>query len=94
MNQKQVQVKVLMLNQLEVIGMVTMPSNGYHSRLSDLINNSQSFLVLTDVTVYKNGAVVSHSPFLCVNKQSIIFLAEDEDSQLNSLVTSAEFDSH
>jgi hypothetical protein len=92
MKQKHVKVKVLMRDRLQVIGTVTMPSNSYHSRLSDLINNNQNFLVLTDVTVYENGSIVSHSPFLCINKQTIVFLAEDEEAtnNLNSLVTNSE----
>lgn len=87
MTQQQVQVKVLMLNQLELVGTVTIPSSTYRSRLSDLINNNQTFLILTDVTVRQNNTVVSHSPFLCVNKQSIVFLAEEE-STLNSYLDS------
>jgi hypothetical protein len=88
--QKQVRVKVLMLNQLEVVGTVTMGPNSYRSRLSDLINNNQSFLVLTDVTVYQNGTVSSQSPFLCVNKSSVVFLAEDGESEMNSYLRDAE----
>jgi hypothetical protein len=91
MEQRQVKVKVLMLNQLQLIGTVTMPPNSYRSRLSDLINSNQSFLVLTDVTVYQNSSIISHSPFLCVNKQSIAFLAEEEETNnANSFVMDTE----
>jgi hypothetical protein len=47
--------------------------------------------VLTDVTVYQNSSIISHSPFLCVNKQSIAFLAEEEETNnANSFVMDTE----
>ena len=80
-NQKKIRIKVLMSNQLEVIGIVTMPSDSYYSRLSDLINNNQNFLILTDVEVYKDSLLINKTPFLCINKQTILFLSEESEKE-------------
>lgn len=81
---KKVNVRILMVNQQELLGTVIIPAKGYRSRLSDLINNSQNFLALTDVEVYQENLLLTKTPFLCVNKQRIIYVVEDESNEIKS----------
>jgi len=71
-----------MADQIEVIGDVSLPSDGYHARLSDLVNNPHPFLNLTDVEVYQKGVITLQTPFVALNKQGILFLAEDDSTLL------------
>lgn len=78
---KRLRIKILTFNNLEVIGTVFMAQEGYKARLSDLINNEVKFLSLTEVEICQENKLTMRTPFLCINKQSIIFVAEDESLQ-------------
>jgi hypothetical protein len=82
---RQLRVKVLTTNNLQVSGQlnVTLSSDIYHSNLSDVLNNSRSFIELTDVTVYGDDQqLLAKMPFLCINKPAIAFLFEEQFAQL------------
>ena len=81
MDQTRVKLKV---GNLEVFGSIAVLSNGYRSRLSDLINNNHQFLSLTDVEIYEDNKVIDKTPFMCINKQAIIFLSESDLDYNNS----------
>jgi len=60
-------------------GHLTLPRDGYRSRVSDYLNATQRgpFLSLSDVTVQSldDGKVEQH-PFLAVSRSQIVFLVE------------------
>lgn len=60
-------------------GCLTLPRDGYRSRVSDYLNATQRgpFLSLSDVTVESldDGKVEQH-PFLAVSRSQIVFLVE------------------
>jgi len=60
-------------------GCLTLPRDGYRSRVSDYLNATQRgpFLSLSDVTVESldDGKVERH-PFLAVSRSKIVFLME------------------
>lgn len=61
--------------------MVTLPRDGYRSRLSDMLNASErDFLPLTAATVepLDGSAPVSTYDFLAVHRQHIVFVAPVE----------------
>ena len=74
-------VKAYSTNQLVFVGEITIRASAesYRGRLSDFMNDANSFIPMTDVNIYSNdGKLISTTPFLCVNKQAIIFLVEEE----------------
>lgn len=90
---KKVKVIIVMGNQQELLGTVIIPAKGYKSRLSDLMNNGLSFLSLTDVEIYQENLLITKTPFLSVNKQSIIYLAENDSNEFkNSLALKVKLD--
>jgi hypothetical protein len=77
---KQVKVKVVTTNNLQISGTLTMSvfPNSYHSTISDLLNNSRTFIELTDVEVYAQGQQLTTMTSLCINKPAITLLFEEE----------------
>ncbi len=74
----QVRVKVLTNNDLEILGEMrtSLFDDGYSCQISDLLNNSRTFIELTDVEVYSQGQLLTHMESLCINKPAIAFLGE------------------
>lgn len=59
-----------------IVGVATLASDGYRSRLSDLLNAPErEFLALTDATVQllDRDEVPVHMDFIAVHRQHIIF---------------------
>lgn len=60
-------------------GCLTLPRDGYRSRVSDYLNATQRgpFLSLSDVTIASldDGTVEEH-PFLAVSRDQVVFLME------------------
>jgi hypothetical protein len=80
-------VKVLTTNNLQVSGelKITMPPDSYRSNISDILNNSRTFIELTDVEVYDNDQhLLAKMPFLCINKPAIALLFEEELAQIST----------
>ncbi len=77
---RQVQVKVVTTNNLQISGMLTISAllNSYRSTISDLLNNSRTFIELTDVEVYAQGQQLTAMTSLCINKPAIALLFEEE----------------
>lgn len=71
-----IQVKIITTNFNQVLGIITVPINGYRSRLSDLLNNGQDFIAVTDVEIFQDNQIIEKTPFMCINKQAIMFLSE------------------
>ncbi len=70
-------VKLFTTDNWEIQGEVTHPSGGYKSRLSDVINEEQTFIALTDVVVFdRDGREIARQPFAAINKQSIKLVLE------------------
>ncbi len=87
-NKKMEQTRVkLKVGNLEVFGTIAVISNGYRSRLSDLINNNHQFISLTDVEVYEDNKIIDKTPFMCINKQAIIFFCESNPSDDNNQIS-------
>jgi hypothetical protein len=74
----QVKVKILTKNNLEILGELRTSffDGGYSSQISDLLNNSRTFIELTNVDVYSQGHLLTHMACLCINKPAIAFLGE------------------
>jgi hypothetical protein len=71
----------IVLNHLQVFGIINVPINGYRCRLSDLLNHDQDFIALTDVKVYEQEKLIEKTSFMCINKHAIILLSEVDISQ-------------
>jgi hypothetical protein len=59
-----------------IVGVATLASDGYRSRLSDLLNAPErSFIALTDATVQllDGDAGVMHHDFIAVHRQHVVF---------------------
>lgn len=67
-------------------GCLTLPRDGYRSRVSDFLNTAERgpFLALSDVTLASlDGEPSEHHRFLAVSRSQIVFVVEldaDEDS--------------
>ena len=77
------QVKVVTQNNLEFSATLTV-NDGYHDRITDILNDERSFLPLTDVKVYKNNQLIEKIPFMCLNKKLIFFIAEKSGNLVES----------
>jgi len=65
-----------------ITGHLTLPRDGYRSRVSDLLNAfERDFLALTDVTVepLDGGAATQHE-FLAVSRHHVVFAVPADDS--------------
>ena len=59
-----------------IVGVATLASDGYRSRLSDLLNAPErEFIALTDATVelLDGDAEVIHHDFIAVHRQHVVF---------------------
>lgn len=74
----QVRVKVLTNNDLEILGDIrtSLFDGGYSCQITDVLNNSRTFIELTDVEVYSQGQLLTQMESLCINKPAIAFLGE------------------
>lgn len=79
-------VQILTLNNVQIFGDVAVSAlpNSYRSRLSDMLNNSRNFIVLTDVEVHQQGQPLTQMSSLCINKPAIAFLCEAEMTSTSS----------
>jgi len=79
-------VKILTLNNVQIFGDMAVSAlpNSYRSRLSDMLNNSRNFIVLTDVEIHQPGQSLTQMSSLCINKPAIAFLCEAEKSPISS----------
>jgi hypothetical protein len=73
-------VKILTTNNLQILGELrtSISLNSSRCKISDLLNNSRTFIELNDVEVYSQGQLITRMPFLCINKPAIAFLFEEE----------------
>jgi hypothetical protein len=76
-----------------IIGVATLASDGYRSRLSDLLNAPErEFMALTDATVelLDGGSdVVEHHDFIAVHRQHVVYafsLGEIEQPSSSALL--------
>lgn len=74
----QVRVKILTSNDLEILGEIrtSLFEGNYYFQISDVLNNSRTFIELTDVEVYSQGQLLTQMESLCINKPAIAFLGE------------------
>lgn len=59
-----------------IVGVATLASDGYRSRLSDLLNAPErDFIALTDATVelLDRDAEATHHEFIAVHRQHVVF---------------------
>ncbi len=72
-----------------IVGIATLASDGYRSRLSDLLNAPErAFIALTDATVTELDGEheVSHHEFIAVHREHVVFavpLGAVEDPRLD-----------
>ena len=75
-----------------IVGVATLASDGYRSRLSDLLNAPErDFIALTDATVttISSDDAVAHHDFIAVHRQHVVFavsLGTVEEPQDHGLV--------
>lgn len=79
-------VQILTLNNVQIFGDMAVSAlpNSYRSRLSDMLNNSRNFIVLTDVEIHQPGQQLTQMSSLCINKPAIAFLCEAEVTPTSS----------
>ena len=79
-------VQILTLNNVEIVGDMAVSAlpNSYRSRLSDLLNNSRNFIVLTNVEIHQQGQPLTQMSSLCINKPAIAFLCEAQITPTSS----------
>lgn len=88
----QLRVKLLTTYNLQISGelIISMPLSSPCSRISEVLNNSRTFIELTNVEVYGNDQeLLAKMPFLCINKPAIAFLFEEQSDQTNLLAGTA-----
>jgi len=101
---RELRVKLLTVNNLQIIGILTLSTslNYYRSsfNISDLLNSSRNFITLTDVEVYsENQHLLATMPSLCINKPAIACISSEESEQhgvelsLNTAVQPSEINS-
>lgn len=76
----QISVKVLTTNNLRVLGNLKLSTSldSYCSSVLEVLNNSRSFIELTNVEVYGNDQqLLTKMAFLCINKSAIAYLFEE-----------------
>jgi hypothetical protein len=85
---RRVKVKVLTTNGLQVLGnlALTVPLESYRTKISALLNNSRSFIEVTEVEVYEHGQLTVSMPSLYINKPAIACLFEEKFAQSSSVV--------
>jgi hypothetical protein len=72
-------VKIYTTDQWEIQGDVSIPAGGYNARLSDFLNNENTFIALTNAVVYGlDGKVLANESFLSVSKHAIKLVIEEE----------------
>jgi len=67
-----------------IVGVATLASDGYRSRLSDLLNAPErDFIALTDATVtaLDGDCDVVHHDFIAVHRQHVVFAVPIRDVQ-------------
>ena len=75
---EQHRVKIYTTDQWEIQGDVLIPAGGYNARLSDFLNNANTFIALTNAIVYgADGKLLANESFLSVNKQAIKLVVEE-----------------
>lgn len=64
-----------------ITGLLTLPRDGYRSRVSDLLNaNERDFVSLTEATVERlDGGSPEQHPFLAVSRQHIVLAVGPPD---------------
>lgn len=65
-------------------GCLTLPRDGYRSRVSDYLNTAERgpFLSLTDVTIEPlDGGPPEHHRFLAVSRSQVVFVVELDSSE-------------
>jgi hypothetical protein len=71
-------VKIYTTDQWEIQGEVSIPAGGYNARLSDFLNNENTFIALTDAIVYgADGKLLANESFLSVSKHAIKLVIEE-----------------
>jgi hypothetical protein len=74
-------VKIYTTDQWEIQGEISIPAGGYNARLSDFLNNDNTFIPLTNAVVYgADGKLMANESFLSVNKQAIKLVVEEGES--------------
>jgi hypothetical protein len=86
-SKEKIDVKIYTTKNFEIRGQISV-MKAYRGRLSDMLNDDRGFIALTNVTLYDaQGVVRQKCPFLCINKQAIEYVVEqealDEYFQLN-----------
>jgi hypothetical protein len=79
-------VQILTLNNVQIFGDMAVSAlpDSYRSRLSDRLNSSRNFIVLTDVEIHQPGQPFTQMSSLCINKPAIAFLCEAEVTPTSS----------
>jgi hypothetical protein len=72
---------VLETERYTIVGDVTLPAEGFHSRLSDLLNREGvEFIPLIDATVSdRNGEPAVQRPFIAVAREHVQLAYEAQD---------------
>jgi hypothetical protein len=72
---------VLETDRYRIVGDVTLPAEGFHSRLSDLLNREGvQFIPMVDATVSsRDGEDPVHRPFIAVAREHVQVAYETRD---------------
>lgn len=71
---------VLETERYRIVGDVTLPAEGFHSRLSDLLNREGlEFISVIDATIVgHDGGAPMHRPFIAVAREHVQVAYEDD----------------
>ncbi len=63
----------------DIRGFLYLEGTSFERRVSTVMNDSRTFIALTDIEIFIKGRRVSRADFICVNKSSIAYVMEDGD---------------
>ena len=69
-------IKIYARERTEIQGELIIEDKSFDERVSDLLNDSRSFLPMLNAEIYVSGKLVAKHDFLCINKQFIAYVTD------------------
>ncbi len=76
--EERVKVRIQMINGNEIKGYIYLEGTSFERRVSSLFNDTRLFVPVTDAELYQGGKKLSTTPFVCLNKQAIAMVYEEQ----------------
>ncbi len=78
-SEEQRRIRVHTVEGTDIRGFLYLEGTSFERRVSTVMNDSRTFIALTDIEIFIKGRRVSRADFICVNKSSIAYVMEDGD---------------